>query len=378
MRRPVPGVLRYALAAAVFVLLVWVSRATRAVFGFSVDTTSLIILAMIGSAWYLGRGPGLTIAVLFEGMLDYYAGWPPKDPARFAMIAFNRILLFGSVVWFASARRAAELALRDKHAALETALAGERQARTEAESANRLKDEFLATVSHELRTPLNTLLGWSAMLNRHDVDPSTLRQAAAAIERSARAQTHIVEDLLDTSRLMTRHLRIDKQPVDLSSVVAEAIEMVRGAAAARDIEIDEALEPRAIVDGDEGRLRQIAWNLLGNAIKFSRTGGAVRVSVTHDAGAAQLRVSDDGIGIDPEFMPNVFARFRQEDASMTREHGGLGLGLSIVQQLVELHGGGVTVESEGRGKGATFVVRLPAPAGEPNGAVAYNPRPEAV
>ena len=184
--RSIPALLRYALAAGVFGLLIGVSRAMRPLFGFSVDITSLIILSMIASAWYLGRGPGLLVAVLLEAMLDYYAGWP-KDPVRFTVIFFNRILLFGSVVWFASARRTAELRLRQQQTALEEALRGERRARADAEAANRLKDEFLATVSHELRTPLNAMLGWAAMLNRHNVDASTVRQAADAIERSARA-----------------------------------------------------------------------------------------------------------------------------------------------------------------------------------------------
>jgi len=376
VRRPLPGLLRYALAAAVFALLIGVSRASRSVLGFSLDTTSLIILSMIGSAWYLGRGPGLLVAALFEIMLEYYAGWP-KDPVRYAVIAFNRMLLFGSLVWFASARRAAERTLRQQHAALEAALAGARQARTEAESANRLKDEFLATVSHELRTPLNTMLGWAAMLNRHEVDQSTLQQASLAIERSARAQTQIVEDLLDTSRLMTRHLRLEQQPVDLSLVVADAIETVRGAASANDVALDASLQPDAIVTGDAGRLRQIVWNLLGNAIKFSPAGGVVTVVVQRNAGTIELTVRDGGVGIDPAFMPHVFARFRQEDASMTREHGGLGLGLSIVQQLVDLHGGTVTAQSEGRGRGAAFVVRLPAQKSEePSGAVPHGARPE--
>ena len=363
MRGPVPELVRYALAAGVFALLIGVSRVSRTVFGFNVDITALIILSMIGSAWYLGRGPGLLVAALLEITLDYFAGWPPRDPVRFAIIAFNRVLLFGSVVWFASARRAAEGTLKQQHAALEAALAGERQARSEAESANRLKDEFLATVSHELRTPLNTMLGWAAMLNRHDVDRSTLRQASVAIERSARAQTQIVEDLLDTSRLMTRHLRLERQPVDLSAVVADAIETVRGAASGRDVTLDASLEADAMVTGDAGRLRQVAWNLLGNAIKFSSPRGVVSVVVKRNAGAVELTVRDTGVGIDPEFMPHVFARFRQEDASMTREHGGLGLGLSIVQQLVDLHGGTVTAQSEGRGRGAAFVVRFPAYTG---------------
>jgi signal transduction histidine kinase len=357
--RPLPGPLRYALAAAVFGLLIAVSRSTRALFGFTVDTTSLIILAMIGSAWYLGRGPGLLVAALLEIMLDYYAGWPPKDPVRFTMIVFNRILLFGSVVWFASARRAAELRLREQQAALEEALDGERRARAQAEAANRMKDEFLATVSHELRTPLNSMLGWAAMLNRHSVDAPTLQKAADAIERGARAQSQIVDDILDTSRMVAGQLRLEHQPIDAGAVIAEAIETVRVAATAKSLSLHVALDPDLMVLGDRGRLSQITWNLLANAIKFTPMAGMVEVRGSRRGDWIEIAVQDSGIGIDASFMPRLFDRFSQADSSTTREHGGLGLGLAIVRHLVELHGGTVAAESEGRDRGATFVVRLP-------------------
>ena len=358
LARPLPGPLRYLLAAAVFGLLIAVSRATRTMFGFTVDTTSLIILAMIGSAWYLGRGPGLLIAALLEMMLDYYAGWP-KDPVRFVVIAFNRIVLFGSVVWFASARRAAEVRLREQQAALEEALAGERRARAQAESANRLKDEFLATVSHELRTPLNAMLGWAAMLNRHSVDARTVQKAADAIERSARAQSQIVGDILDTSRIVTGQLRLDHDPLDLAVVIGEAIDTVHVAATAKNLSVQVALDPGLMVLGDGGRLRQIMWNLLVNAIKFTPPGGRVEVRGVKRGDWIELVVQDSGLGIDAAFMPRIFDRFSQADSSMTREHGGLGLGLAIVRHLVELHGGTVAAESEGRDRGAAFIVRLP-------------------
>jgi signal transduction histidine kinase len=348
-----------------FGALVGLSRVSRPILGFSVDTTSLIILSMIGSAWYLGRGPGLLVAALFEAMLDYYAGWP-KDPARFAIIAFNRIVLFGSLVWFASARRAAELRLREQQAALAGALERERQARTDAEAANRMKDDFLATVSHELRTPLNAMLGWAAMLNRHNVDSQTFKQAADAIERSARAQSQIVGDILDTSRIVTGQLRLEHQPLDLAAVVGEAIDTVRVAATAKNVSLHVALDPGLMVLGDGGRLRQIAWNLLANAIKFTPSGGRVDVATSRSGDWIEIVVADSGEGIDAAFMPRLFERFTQADSSMTRQHGGLGLGLAIVRHLAELHGGTVTAKSDGAGHGAAFTVRLPAlPVAQP-------------
>ena len=357
--RPLSAPLRYALAAGVFALLLGLSRAIRPLFGFSVDITSLIILAMIGSAWYLGRGPGLLVAALLEITLQYYAGWP-KDPARFAIIAFNRILLFGSIVWFASARRAAEIRLKDQQKALEDALAGERRARGDAERANRLKDDFLATVSHELRTPLNAMLGWAAMLNRHNVDSHTLRQAADAIERSARAQSQIVADILDTSRIVTGQLRLEQQPLDVGAVVREAVETLSVAATAKSLALNVDLHPELVVLGDGGRIRQIAWNLVANAIKFTPNGGRVDVRAAKNGEWIELTVEDSGVGIDPAFMPRLFDRFSQADSSMTREHGGLGLGLAIVRHLVELHGGTASARSDGPDRGAAFTVRLPA------------------
>jgi signal transduction histidine kinase len=358
-RRSLHPALRYLLAAAAFGALVGLSRLSRPVLGFSVDTTSLIILSMIGSAWYLGRGPGLLVAAMLEAMLDYYAGWP-KDPVRFGVIAFNRVVLFGSLVWFASARRAAEGQLREQQRALAEALERERRARTDAEAANRMKDDFLATVSHELRTPLNAMLGWASILNRHDVDAQTFKQAADAIQRSAHAQAQIVGDILDTSRIVTGQLRLEHEPCDLGAVVSEAVETVRVAAAAKNLSLDVARDPELIVLGDGGRLRQIAWNLLANAIKFTPAGGSVRVRTARSGEWVELVVEDSGEGIDPAFLPRLFDRFSQADSSMTREHGGLGLGLAIVRHLVELHGGTVTAHSAGRGAGSRFVVRLRA------------------
>jgi signal transduction histidine kinase len=349
-------VLRYGLAAAIYWLLIGLSTGLRRYWGISFDTTTLIILTMIASAWYLGRGPGLLVALLFEATLDYYAGFPRVAP-RFYVIMFNRIVLFGSVVMFASARRHAEDKLRQTGEQLKETLEREQASRAAAESASRLKDDFLATVSHELRTPLNAILGWAATLNRHAVDEETTRQAVQVIERNANAQARLVDDILDFSLIQKGRLRIQPQPVALAAVVREAIETVRLSAAAKAIVIESALDD-ATVPGDPDRLRQIIWNLLSNAVKFTPVGGRIQVRLAAGTGV-ELQVEDSGAGIDHEFLPYVFDQFRQGDQSMTRAHGGLGLGLAIVRHLVELHGGTISAHSAGVGKGAAFTVKLP-------------------
>ena len=341
-----------------FWALIALMRLSRSLTGHALDTTSLIILWMIASAWYLGRGPGLLVAVLFEALIDYYAAGP-RNTFRFWMIVGNRILLFSSVVLFASARRNAERSLKAQAQTLEEAIARERRARDEAERANRLKDQFLATVSHELRTPLNAVLGWAALLTRVDADGDTARRAAAAIERGARAQAQLVEDILDTSRIVGGNLRIDRQVLPLSSAVSDAVTTMQVAAEAKQITIDSTLDDTIHVLGDASRLRQVAYNLLSNAIKFTPDGGRIAIALRQAGDAAELQVRDTGIGIEPAFFPYLFERFRQGDASMTRQHGGLGLGLAITRYLVELHGGTVTAESAGPGQGACFIVRLP-------------------
>jgi PAS domain S-box-containing protein len=239
-------------------------------------------------------------------------------------------------------------------------LTRERTARSEAERASRLKDEFLATLSHELRTPLNAILGWAQLLNPGNSDREDLQIGIATIERNARVQKQIIEDLLDMSRIIAGKIRIEVQRVDPVMIVDAAIESVRPAAEAKNIRFAKALDPTAgQVNADGGRLQQIVWNLLTNAIKFTPRGGEVRVSLGRADDQLRIAVSDDGQGIKPEFLPHIFERFRQQDASTTRKHGGLGLGLSIVKQLVELHGGTVHAESDGEGRGARFVVDLP-------------------
>jgi signal transduction histidine kinase/CheY-like chemotaxis protein len=238
----------------------------------------------------------------------------------------------------------------------------EQQARHRAEEANRLKDEFLSTVSHELRTPLNAILGWTWILLGDRLDPEGARRAVQTIERNARAQSQIIDDLLDVSRIVTGKLRLKMRPVTLDGIVEAAIEGVRPASDAKGIKVETrigSVSDTSELRGDPARLQQVVWNLLSNAVKFTPTGGSVEVAVDQQDGQARIRVSDTGIGIPPGFLPYVFDRFRQADSSTTRTYGGLGLGLSIVRNLVELHGGTVEVESEGEGQGTAFTVRLP-------------------
>jgi signal transduction histidine kinase/ActR/RegA family two-component response regulator len=230
----------------------------------------------------------------------------------------------------------------------------------EAREANRLKDEFLATVSHELRTPLNAMVSWAWMLRTGTLGADGTARAAEAIERSVKAQARIIDDLLDVSRIVSGKLRLRSRVIDLVHVVDPAVDSVMGAASAKGIQLVRSFDPAgATVLGDPGRLQQVVWNLLSNAIKFTARGGRIEVGLGRVGDEVELRVSDDGQGISPSFLPHVFERFRQADGSLTRRAGGLGLGLSIVHHLVELHGGRVEAESRGEGCGATFTIRLP-------------------
>jgi PAS domain S-box-containing protein len=243
----------------------------------------------------------------------------------------------------------------------ERLLDSERNARAQAERLGHLKDEFLATLSHELRTPLTAIMGWATLLKRHATLPES--QVSAAIEtiyRNAKAQAQIIDDLLDMSRIVSGKIRLQTAAVDLMDLVQVSVDGIRPAAAARQIRLDVAPARDAVlVAGDAGRLQQVLWNLLTNAVKFTPAGGRITVHVGTSEGQATVRVEDTGAGIDPAFLPHVFERFRQADGSTTREHGGLGLGLSIVRNLVELHGGTVAAASTGQGNGSSFTVRLP-------------------
>ncbi len=239
-------------------------------------------------------------------------------------------------------------------------LLAEQKARATAEAANRMKDEFLAVLSHELRSPLNAMLGWLTLLRTRKFDEAATARALETVERNARAQAQLVEDLLDVSRIIQGKLRLNVRAVDLLSVIEAAIDTVRPAALAKNIELQPVLDPAAgPVFGDSDRLQQIVWNLLSNAVKFTPKGGRVQIRLERVHSYVEIVVADTGQGISPEFLPYVFDRFRQADSSMTRSFGGLGLGLSIVRNLVELHGGSVHVESPGEGQGTTFTVKLP-------------------
>ncbi|MDQ1610728.1 MAG: hypothetical protein QOG00_659 [Pyrinomonadaceae bacterium] len=474
--------LRYGLALGAFALLLLLSFGLQKVFKLRLDVTPLVIALMIASAWYLGRGPGLLVAFAFEITLDYFAGVPLTGRAAF--VVFNRLVLFVSLVLFASSRRGAEKRLREQREWLQVSLSSigdaviatdikgsinfinptaealtgwttrsgagrplgevfnivneetrepvespfdaivregvvvglanhttliardgreipiedsgapikdqsgriigviivfhdvserrraarereqllesERAARGAAETSARLKDEFLSTVSHELRTPLTSILGWAALFNSGILDEESVRKAMQVIEHNARAQTRIVDDILDVSHIIAGKLKVNRTPLALAPVVQSAVDTLQPAAAAKEVTLAVALDHNAgVILGDAERLQQIIWNLVANAIKFTPAGGLIEVSMARVESSLEVRVRDDGIGIDAQFVPYVFERFRQADSSTTRSYGGLGLGLAIVRHLVELHGGTVSAESDGAGTGATFIVRLP-------------------
>lgn len=243
---------------------------------------------------------------------------------------------------------------------LSESLHREQDERQNAETANRVKDEFLATVSHELRTPLNAILGWSSMLRGGRLKPEDAQRAVETVERSARSQSQLIDDLLDISRIITGKLRLEISSVELTDVINAAIDSVRPAAEAKEIRLQTILDSETgKISGDVSRLQQIVWNLVSNAVKFTPKGGRVQIRLVRINSHVEIIVSDTGKGIEPEFLPFVFDRFRQADQTTTRQYGGLGLGLSIVRQLVEMHGGTVHAESAGEGKGATFIIKLP-------------------
>ena len=256
----------------------------------------------------------------------------------------------------------------------EALLVSERAARSEAERATRLKDEFVATLSHELRTPLNAIVGWASIL-RADRRGETITQGVEVIERNAKLQAQMIEELLDMSRIISGKLLFELEPTDVAKLVEAAVAAVRPTADARGILLNTTVSRCRNVNADPARLQQVTWNLLTNALKFTPRGGQVNIGLSEIEEHVEMTVSDTGQGIKPEFLPFVFDRFRQADASTTRRHGGLGLGLSIVKSLVELHGGSVEVDSPGEGRGATFTVRLPIPT-LPQEVLASPPEPQ--
>ena len=242
-------------------------------------------------------------------------------------------------------------------------LARERDARREAEAANRLKDEFLATLSHELRTPLNAVMGWASMLRQHSLDDEGRARAIEIIERNARSQQQLIGDILEVSQIIRGQLRLDMQPLDLVEVVRAAVDSPNPTANARRQELRASLpsEP-VLINGDRERLQQVFWNLLSNAMKYTPRLGAISVTIVFDPHEVFVRVRDTGVGISREVLPHIFERFRQGEQGPTREYGGLGLGLAIVRHLTEAHGGSVRAESDGADRGSTFIVSLPLAA----------------
>jgi len=473
---------RFGLPLAVFGLILLISAAFRQLFGFNVDLTILLIALLIATAWYMGRAPGIFIALLFETVIVIFS--PPLPNGRTVFVTINRLALFISIVIFASSRRAAEQNLRRQREFLEITLKSigdaviatdadgrisfinptaeqltgwksaeitgkpleeilkiinektraavespfqkvidtgatvglanhtlliskdgveipiedsgapirdgkgkiigviivfhdvserreaererekllerERAARREAEIAGRLKDEFLATVSHELRTPLSAIQGWAVMLKKGHLKTEDAPNALDVIERNARLQGEIINDLLDVSQITTGKMRLENAPVEIISLLETSVESLRPQAEIKAVSLTFSTdESAAVVHGDAIRLRQIVWNLLSNSLKFTPAGGRIEVFAEKQGENIEIRVSDTGIGINTKFLPFIFDKFRQGDGSMTRSHGGLGLGLAIVRHLVNRHGGEILAASEGEGRGATFTMRLP-------------------
>ena len=281
-----------------------------------------------------------------EGVFDERMARIVEGLAAQAAVAIDNVRLFE--------------ALERARAQAEASAAEKERLYREAQESSRLKDEFLATVSHELRTPLTAILGWAHMLRTGQFDGKSAANAFETIERNARAQAQLIEDLLDVSRIITGKLRIDVRPIDPNSFIEAAVEAVRPAAEAKGVRLQKVMDTGLVsVSGDPVRLQQVIWNLLSNALKFTPRGGRVQVRLERVNSHVEIAVSDTGSGIEPDFLPHVFDRFRQADGTTTRHHGGLGLGLAIVRHLVELHGGTVRAESAGEGHGATFTVLLP-------------------
>jgi signal transduction histidine kinase len=298
------------------------------------------------------------IAALRQGAYDYLVKPCIIDDLKYTVrrgVEHRRLMLAER-----EARAGLEQLNRDLERRVEERTAELMRLNQELAEANRSKDIFLATLSHELRTPLTPVLGWVNLLRTSNLDAATMVQALDAIERNARLQARLIDDLLDISRIVSGKLRIEREPADLNTIVEAAVETVRSSAAARQIGLGVTLFERPlVVQGSPVRLQQIVWNLLSNGIKFTEPGGSVHVRVEQERDQARVVVQDTGVGITPEFLPYVFDRFRQADGTTTRQHGGLGLGLAIVDALAKLHGGRVEAESDGLGRGARFTFTIP-------------------
>jgi signal transduction histidine kinase len=345
---------RYGLAL-VSVLAAFVARFVLEPILGAVAPLVLFSLAVTVSAWYGGLGPGL-VATLASGLLGDYFFIPPLH--TFRMSTHNlaeqvELYLFYATGIAISLMSQERFSSREK---LRQLLIREREAREEAQTANRLKDEFLASASHELRTPLSAILGWAKILLKGRVDQVKSAQALETIERNATILSRLIDDLLDISRIISGRLQIDSGPVSLTPVIEAAADMIRPAADAKGIQLCLTLKPAAYqVMGDSTRLQQVVWNLLSNSVKFTPPDGRVDIKLDQVGPNARITVRDTGQGISPEFLPYVFDRFRQE----SNKSGGMGLGMAITKNLVELHGGTIEVCSAGEGQGATFRVYIP-------------------
>jgi signal transduction histidine kinase/ActR/RegA family two-component response regulator len=373
-----PGVLRRSLAdIAVAGASVAAATALTAVLWPLVQpaATPLFFAAVVVSSWFGGMRPGLLATVLSVVVTEMYFlppvfGFDAASAVRAASFVIVALLVASLYERArAAARRAEELAQ-----AREELLCQEQEARAQAETASRAKDEFLATLSHELRTPLNAMVGWLWWIREGGLDAARQARALETIDRNCKALAQRIENLLDVSRIITGKLRLDMTPVALVPVVEAAVLAVRPAAAAKGIRLTVVLGEVPPVVGDPDRLQQAAWNLLSNAIKFTPDGGRVEVRLARIGRSVAVTVSDTGCGIAPDVLPHVFARFSQADGSVAR---GLGLGLSLVRHLVEMHGGTIEVTSAGAGLGSTFVMTLPAGAAQAAAPPLVVPRPAA-
>ena len=354
---------RFGIALALLVTVVVLDRSTTPLF----DNGSHLILlaiAVMATAWFAGTGPALA-ATIVAAVLGARHAQITEGTAyvHLALFLVHGLVLTGVIAELRRARRDAEQRARD-------AMAAQQQ----GESASRMKDEFLATISHELRTPLNAVLGWVHLLRTGKLDVSTAARGLETIDRNIRLQAQLTGDLLDVSKALTGKLRLEPQLSPLDESARQALASATPAAKAKGVRIDLSLpKDPVIVHGDPARLRQIAWQLLANAIKFTPRDGSVEMTVDTFGQDARLIVRDSGLGIDPEFLPRIFERFTQADPSPTRSAGGLGVGLALVRELVELHGGDVEARNRVDGSGAIFIVRFPLQAAQPQPAAEPEP-----
>jgi signal transduction histidine kinase len=350
--RTLSAPLRFAIALAAISVVFVVDRTAGEV----IDDGSKFLLmgtAVMASAWFAGTGPALAATVLGAVLGAFEAGEQPGGagavPTHLALFVVQGLLLTAVISELRAARRTAERQAKVAQAA-----------RREGEAANRMKDEFLGTVSHELRTPLNAVLGWVYLLRTGKLDQETSSRGLQSIDRNVRLQAQLTRDLLDVSRALTGELQVESRPASLGDAVRQAIAAVDPAARAKGVVLSVSMpDTPVVILGDETRLRQIAWHLLTNAIKFTPRGGTVDLVVEGSGGQARLTVTDSGRGIDPEFLPRIFDRFTQADASPTRAAGGLGVGLALVRELVELHGGEVDAHNRVGDAGAVFTAHFP-------------------